>query len=264
MSITLPLGERFLPGQSLLHRLDARTKVAGTLLFIFAATLTPNGQWPAFGLLALVVAAATALGRLPPLLVLRRSALALPFLVVAVPLLFTRQGDDLFTVPALFWRWTATDNGLIALATVLAKSLLSVGAAVILTATTAPLDLLRALRGLGVPRIIVATLLFMYRYLFVIGEEAMRLLRARDSRSARVGRRSGGSLLWRAKVLGNMVGSLFLRSYERGERVFDAMTARGFSGELRSFSQPAMAGSDWLALSLLGTLLIGVQLYARL
>ncbi len=264
MSITLPLGERFLPGRSLLHRLDARIKVAGTLLFIFAATLTPNGQWSAFGLLALAVAVAVALSRLSPLLVLRRSALALPFLLVAVPLLFTKEGDALFTVPALFWRWTATDSGLIALATVLAKSLLSVSAAVVLTATTSPLDLLRALRGLGVPRIIVATLLFMYRYLFVIGEEGMRLLRARDSRSVRVGRSSGGSLPWRAKVLGNMVGSLFLRSYERGERVFDAMTARGFSGEVQSFSQPAVAGSDWLALSLLGIFLIAVQLYARL
>jgi cobalt/nickel transport system permease protein len=264
MSITLSLGERYLPGQSFFHRLDARTKVAGTLAFIFAATLTPAGQWPAFGMLALIVAAATALSRLSPLLVLRRSALALPFLVVAVPLLFTKTGDELFTVPALFWRWTATDNGLAAMGSVLAKSLLSVAAAVILTATTPPTALLRALRGLGVPRIIVATLLFMYRYLFVIGEEAMRLLRARDSRSARVGRRSGGSLPWRAKVLGNMVGSLFLRSYERGERVFDAMTARGYNGELRSLSEPAMARADWLALLLLAALLVGVQTYARL
>ncbi len=146
----------------------------------------------------------------------------------------------------------------------LSKSLLSVGAAVILTATTSPLALLRALRGLGVPRIIVATVLFMYRYLFVIGEEALRLLRARDSRSARVGRQSGGSLPWRAKVLGNMVGSLFLRSYERGERVFDAMTARGFNGELRSHSEPVMARTDWLALVLLMALLVGVQTYVRL
>ena len=83
----------------------------------------------------------------------------------------------------------------------------------------------------------------MYRYLSVIGEEALRLLRARDSRSVRVGRHSGGSLLWRAQVLGNMVGSLFLRSYERRERVFDAMTARGYDGELRSHSEPVMTRS---------------------
>ena len=92
MSITLHLGERYLPGQSLFHRLDARTKVVGTLAFVFAVSLTPVGQWPAFGMLALIVVAATAASRLSPLLVLRRSALALPFLIVAVPLLFTKEG----------------------------------------------------------------------------------------------------------------------------------------------------------------------------
>ncbi len=92
MSITLHLGERYLPGQSLLHRLDARTKVVGTLAFVFAVSLTPVGQWPAFGMLALIVVGATAASRLSPLLVLRRSALALPFLTVAVPLLFTKDG----------------------------------------------------------------------------------------------------------------------------------------------------------------------------
>jgi cobalt/nickel transport system permease protein len=261
MSMGFPLGERYLAGESLLHRLDARTKVVGTLAFIFAATLTPTGHWPAFAMLALLVALAVALSRLSPLLVMRRSALALPFLIVAVPLLFTKQGEALFTIPVFALQ--ATDSGLTALGTVLARSWLSVCAAVVLTATTAPLDLLRALRGLGMPRIIVATVMFMYRYLFVIGEEAMRLMRARESRSARVDRQSGGSLPWRAKVLGNMVGSLFLRSYERSERIFHAMTARGFSGELRFSSAAAMARIDWLMLAFLGALLVGVQVYAR-
>ena len=206
----------------------------------------PAGQWAAFALLVALLATAIAAGRLPPLLVLRRSALALPFLLVALPLLFTKSGEALFTVPAVFWRWHATDAGLTALCSVLAKSLLSVAAAVVLTATTPPFDLLRALRGIGVPRIIVMTVSFMYRYLSVIGEEATRLLRARDCRSVRVDRRSGGSLLWRSQVAGNMVGSLFLRSYERSERVFDAMTARGYDGELRGARRPdAGRAFDW-------------------
>jgi cobalt/nickel transport system permease protein len=264
MSIAFPLGDRYRAGDSLLHQLDARVKVVGALAFIFAATLVPTGHWSAFALLAILLMIAVAAARLPPLLVLRRSALALPFLLVALPLLFTRPGDVLFTVPAVFWRWHATDAGLIAVGSVLAKSLLSVAAAVVLTATTPSLDLLRGLQGLGVPRIIVSTVSFMYRYLSVIGEEAVRLLRARDCRSVRVGRRSGGSLLWRSRVTGNMVGSLFLRSYERSERVFDAMTARGYDGELRSFAAATMRAVDWGLLLALATVLVGIEVYARL
>jgi cobalt/nickel transport system permease protein len=264
MSIAFPLLDRYSAGESCLHRLDARTKLLATLAFIFAATLVPAGEWVAFALLAVLLATAVAAGRLPPLIVLRRSALALPFLLVAVPLLFTKPGETLVTVPAVFWNWHATDAGLTALCSVLAKSLLSVAAAIVLTATTPSFDLLRALRGVGVPRVIVTTVSFMYRYLSVITEEATRLLRARDCRSVRVDRRSGGSWLWRSRVTGNMVGSLFLRSYERSERVFDAMTARGYDGELRGLAISRLTAIDWGLLIALAILLIGIEIYARL
>ena len=264
MSIAFPLGDRYRAGDSPLHRLEARVKLLAALAFIFAATLVPAGQWMAFGLLAALLAVAVAAGRLPPLLVLRRSALALPFMLVALPLLFTKSGEVLFTVPAVFWHWHATDAGLTALCGVLTRSLLSVAAAVVLTATTPSFDLLRALHGIGVPRIIVMTVSFMYRYLSVIGEEAVRLLRARDCRSVRVDRRSGGSLLWRSQVAGNMVGTLFLRSYERSERVFDAMTARGYDGELRGLAAQTMKAVDWALLLTVAVLLIGIEVYARL
>lgn len=263
MSITLPLGERYLPGVSFLHRLDARTKLAGAFAFIFTATLIPFGRWPALAAMAALLALIAFAARLSPVLIARRSALALPFLLVALPLLFLKDGDELFSLPLLAWRLEVTDAGTVAAGSILAKALLSVAAAVILTTTTAPLDLLRALRSLGVPRIIVATVLFMYRYIFVIVDEAMRLLRARESRSARAGRGSGGPVAWRAKVLGNMVGSLFLRSYERSERVFAAMTARGFRGEVRPLAAPAMTVGDWLALALLVACLAVVLIYAR-
>jgi cobalt/nickel transport system permease protein len=264
MSFAFPLSDRYRDADSLVHRLDARVKLLSTLAFIFAATLVPAGEWTAFGLLAVLLAVAVAAGRLPALLVARRSALALPFLLVALPLLFTKPGDTLFTVPAVFWRWHATDAGLTALSTVLAKSLLSVAAAVVLTATTPSPELLRALRGVGVPRVIVTTVSFMYRYLSLIGEEALRLMRARACRSVRVDRRSGGSLSWRARVTGNMVGSLFLRSYERSERVFDAMTARGYDGELRTLAAPAIKALDLGLPAVVVALLIGIEVYARI
>ncbi len=260
----LALEERFQAGDSLLHRLEPRTKLLATVAFIFAATLTPAGRWEVLGGLAILLAAGVTLGTLSPLLVLRRSALALPFVLAAVPLLFTREGDELFTVPVLAWRWTASEAGLEAVLTILAKSWLSVSAAVVLTSTTPATELLHALRGLHTPRIIVATVSFMYRYIFVIGDEAQRLVRARQSRSASADGGSGGSIGWRAHILGNMIGSLFLRSYERAERIYDAMRSRGYDGELRSLATTSLRWADYAALALVLGLLAALETYARL
>jgi cobalt/nickel transport system permease protein len=105
---------------------------------------------------------------------------------------------------------------------------------------------------------------FTYRYLFTIMEEAQRLMRGRDSRSARVdGYRSGGTLRWRARVAGNMVGTLFLRSYERSERVFAAMQARGYDGEPRFLDVPVVRARDFLAAGAVVVYGLIVELYAN-
>jgi cobalt/nickel transport system permease protein len=262
MAVRVPFGERYLAGRSAIHTSDARVKLPATLTYVFAVTLTPVGHWPALGLLALPLMAVLALSGLPPLAVLRRSALALPFLLAAVPLMFTKEGDTLCSVPLL--GWTASREGLEAVLSILVKSWLSVVAAVILTATTPAAELLRAARALGLPRLLVATVSFMYRYLFVIGEEALRLMRARDSRSARLpGYRAGGRLGWRAKVLGNMIGSLFLRTYERSERVYAAMQARGYDGEPRFLWNRSWRLIDVVSAVALVAYLSGVEVYAR-
>ena len=103
------------------------------------------------------------------------------------------------------------------------------------------------------PRLLVAIIGFMYRYLAVLTGEASRLNRARLSRSAVVEGRGGGSLRWRAGVVGGMVGSLFLRSYERSERVYAAMQARGFDGEFRSMGGRALTAADWAAFAVVAT-----------
>ncbi|MGQ9572032.1 MAG: cobalt ECF transporter T component CbiQ [Dehalococcoidia bacterium] len=262
MAISIPSIERYQAGSSPIHNMDARVKLPLTLAYIFAATLTPVGHWLAFGLLAAPLAMALAASRLPPLLVLRRSALALPFIVVAVPLLFTKEGDALFRLQP--FGWTASEQGLVAVLTIFAKSWLAVTAAVILTATTPALELLRAMRTLAVPRLLVATVSFMYRYLFVIVEEAKRLLRARDSRSASLeGHKCGGGFAWRAGVLGQMIGSLSLRSYERSERVYAAMQARGYDGEPRFLWDNAWRLAEIMVALAVALYVAGVQVYAR-
>ena len=262
MAARVPFGERYVAGRSAIHTADARAKLPAALAYVFAVTLTPVGHWPALALLALPPAAALVLSRLSLLLVLRRSALALPFLLAAVPLVFTKEGEVLFNVP--LFGWTASQEGLEAVLSILAKSWLSMLAAVILTATTPAVELLRAMRSLGLPRLLVATVSFMYRYLFVIGEEALSLMRARDSRNARLpGQKGGGTLGWRAKVLGNMVGSLFLRTYERSERVYAAMQARGYDGEPRFLWRRAWRTTEVVLVVGLVAYLAGVELYAR-
>ncbi|MEX2372627.1 MAG: cobalt ECF transporter T component CbiQ, partial [Dehalococcoidia bacterium] len=232
MSAFAAVVERYEERDSPLHRADARAKVPAAFVYILAITATREGDWGVLALLALPVFAGALVSRLGVWFVVRRTFLALPFVMAAVPLIFTRDGATVFTLPLV--GWTASDEGIVAVTTILARSWIAVGVAALLVSTTTIVEILRALRAFRVPRLLVATIFFAYRYFFVIGEEALRMLRARDSRSAAVpGHRAGGSLRWRAQVAGHMVGSLFVRSLERSERVFAAMQSRGYQGEPR-------------------------------
>ena len=256
---TLPMRHSFLDryrqGTSLVHRLDPRLKMAATLAFVVVVTTTPPGNWVSFSLLAVLAIGAVLLARVPLAEGLKHSAVALPFAaMVAISLPFTQDGDVL-------WAWqpfglaqgrpldftlTITSAGLVLFGTVVLKAWLSIMASGLLVATTRFPDLLRALRSLHIPAILTSTISFMYRYLFVLVDEAMRLQTARASRS--VG--SGRSVMWRARILGRMIGSLFIRSYERSERIYAAMLARGFDGEIRSLTNLAWQTRDtWAGLA---------------
>ncbi|MDH7487758.1 MAG: cobalt ECF transporter T component CbiQ [Anaerolineae bacterium] len=232
-------------GESLVHRLDARLKVLLTLGFVIACSLTPAGGWRTFAALALLWLVSVLAARVPLPLLLRRSLVALPFALAAMTLLVTTPGAPLLRPPLA--ALTVTDAGLVAFLSVLLRSWLSLLMALLLSATTTFPDLLVALRTLRVPRTLVAVVAFMLRYLFVLGDEALRLLRAREARSAAAaGQRAGGAMRWRARVAGGMVGSLFLRSTERSERIFQAMASRGYQGEIRALTPPRLRPADVL------------------
>lgn len=255
--------ERYEARESVLHRADARAKVPATFFYILAVTSTREGDWVALALLLLPVVIGAFMSHLGPWFVLRRTFLALPFVLVALPLAFTRPGDTVFTVPLL--GWTASDEGIRAVATILARSWIAVAVATLLVSTTTIVEILRALRTFRLPRILVATVFFAYRYFFVIGDEAIRMLRARDSRSASLpGYDSGGTLRWRARVAGYMVGSLFVRSLDRSERVHAAMQARGYSGEPRFLDHPAFPVAQGVWAGLLVAYALAVQVGMRL
>jgi cobalt/nickel transport system permease protein len=259
----MPIGllDPYCQGASPVHRLDPRLKLLATLAFVLAATSTPPGAWPAFALLAALALAAIIAARLPLAKALKRSAIALPFAsMAAVSLPFTQGGAVVWSWPIFRWNLTVTDQGLLLFAAVVAKAWLSVTVSGLLVATTSFPDLLKAMRSLHVPVVLTATISFMYRYLFVLVDEAMRLQTARQARSAG----SGRTAAWRARVLGGMIGSLFIRSYERSERIYAAMLSRGFGGEVRSLTQLTWQARDsWVGLAW-ALALIGVALLARI
>jgi cobalt/nickel transport system permease protein len=226
--------DRYIARESPLHAADARLKFLLTIAFIVAVGLLPTGAFAAIAIAwaALVILSATA--GLGPFRLSRNAFFALPFMLAAAPLIFTRPEDPIASIPLGPLTITISGFGLLLFATIAAKSWVSVQAALLLTYTTPFHDLVDGLRRLHLPRILVSTISFMYRYLAVLSDEASRLMRARASRAAEVGGHGGGSIRWRASVVGGMVGSLFLRAYERSERVYAAMQARGFEGELKT------------------------------
>ena len=177
-------------------------KLVIALAFIFATTSIPPGKWPAFGAMLLIVWAVAAVSGVGIARVFLRSLIALPFILIALPTVFTKPGAPVFDLYLGLFTLTATVEGMEFFSSVLIKSWASVTAAVLLTSTTPALSLLSALRFLKIPEILVAVVLLMYRYLFVLVEEAQRMLRARAARSATIGPNSGGSLIWRAKSAG--------------------------------------------------------------
>lgn len=256
--------ERYESRNSLLHALDPRVKVLLTVLFIVCTSLLPDGAWAAFAASWLFVWLVTFLGRLTVAFVVRRSFIALPFALAAVTLLFTVPGPALVSWQLGGRTLTISEPGLVRFASVMARSWLSVQMAILLTASTPFPDLMHALRHLRVPHVLIAIIGFMYRYLFVLADEARRLLRAREARSAKPAAGGGGSLLWRAGVTGNMVGTLFVRSMERSERVYNAMVARGYRGRLLTLTPHTMARRDWLAAGVALLLLAAIQVVGRI
>ncbi|MGD8813578.1 MAG: cobalt ECF transporter T component CbiQ [Anaerolineales bacterium] len=231
---------------SALHRLDPRVKAVVTLVYVLAVGLTPQGAWVPFAAFLAFVLVASYFAKLGWSFTLRRSFVALPFMLAALAIPFVTPGPPMIELPVL--GWTVTETGLVRFLSILLRAWLAVQTAILFTATTAFTDLLWALRSLRLPKVLVAMLGFMYRYLFVLLDEAQRMIRARAARSPRSPGSARPSIGWQARVTGSMVGSLFLRALERSERVFAAMASRGYDGEVRSLVRFRMVSVDWIML----------------
>jgi cobalt/nickel transport system permease protein len=218
-----------------IHGLDARMKILGALAILVSLVLTHRAYAALFASYALLIIALSLAARLPVVPLALRAALVLPFAgTVAALNLF---GGD-----------AARAAG------VLGKSYLSACTALLLLAAAPVLALLRGLESLGAPRFLLMVAQFLYRYLFVLSEQAQHMTLARRCRAPRPSREP----LFRSAA--GAVAVLFARSYDRADRIHRAMLARGFQGHFVLLDPPAWRAADYASLAALAAVIAGLQL----
>jgi cobalt/nickel transport system permease protein len=225
-----------LPGASPLHRAPPQCKIAASLLFVLAVVATPREAVWAYGLYALLLAGLARVAGVPLPLLARRLVIELPFLLFAVLLPVVGQGERVEVLGVPLAR-----EGLWAAWNILGKGTLGVTASLLVAATTPVPELLRGLERLRLPRAFTTVAGFMVRYADVIADELRRM------RVARLSRGYDPRWIWQARAVAATAGALFIRSYERGERVYLAMVSRGYAGSMPVLDDLAASRRQWLA-----------------
>jgi len=223
-------------GHSPVHRMAPEAKVAALLVFVLGVVATPREAMWAFGIHGFLLLAVVTFAELPIGFVLRRMTIEAPFVTFALFLPFLGGGAETevlgvgLSIDGLWGAWN-----------ILAKATLGVGASVTLIATTEIPELLHGLDRLRVPRLFTAIAGFMVRYIDVVAGELQR------TRTAMTARGHDPRWLWQVGPLATAAGALFVRSYERGERVHQAMVARGFDGRMPPIDERRATPIEWAA-----------------
>ena len=226
----------YVPGTSPVHRLPPQCKLVAVLAFVLLVVATPRDRIWAFGAYAVLLAAVTATARIPFGTVARRIVIEVPFVAFAVLLPFVAEGERITVLGV-----GMSESGLWGAWNILAKGTLGVVASILLAATTEPRLLLLGIERLRMPQLITQIATFMLRYGDVVAAELGRMRVARASRGfeARDVRAT--------RVLAKSIGALFLRSYERGERVHLAMLSRGYTGRMPVVHAVGATAAQWTA-----------------
>lgn len=228
--------------KSPVHTIDPRLKLIGLFVALFAVVVTPNGRFLDYFFFAPLFLILLIAARLPFMAVFRRMAVVIPLVtIIAVSLLFMNPGN----------------TGLVNFASVVTKALLAVWIMTLLTATTSFKDLLSAMRRLRFPVIITSLMGFIYRYIFLFIDEAEHLNIARKSRSF------GNNIYLAMKGFGWMLSSLFIRSFERGERIYQAMCSRGFTGEHMTLAEMKASNKDIITTILFVFIIFAIKYIGR-
>ena len=221
-------------GVSPVHNLDSRIKLLTTFVFIIIVTSFDKYEARQLVPLVLFPVVMVTSGNIPLKSILRRVLIVSPFAVLIG--IFNPLFDR---VPLYFINGLPISGGWISFLVILIKFVLTVSSSLILVSTTGFYDVCLALSRLRVPVVFVLQLMFLYRYLFILVEEGIRLTRAHSVRSFR---KRGMDL----KVFGSLVGQLLLRTLDRAQRIYTAMISRGFDGTVKLTRESRIHGRDVL------------------
>lgn len=241
-----------------IHGLNAKSKIITLLLLLIISVSTKPTSYLAFIIYGSVILTLILISKVPFKYVLKKSLIVIPFAVmVAIFIPFLKKDATGVGISiGLGSSITVSYSGLIIFLSVIIKSYIGVLTVILLSSTTSFPNLLRGFEELKFPKFIVMLASFTYRYLFVLADEVIKMKRARDSRSF------GGRWLWHVKTIGHMIGTLFLRSYERGERIYIAMVSRGYEGELNRTKSSSLKSADLVFIASVAVIIISVRVLA--
>lgn len=232
---------------SVIHRMAPEAKLVAAVGMVASIAITPREAIWAFGIYAFLIVCLAALARIRVRFIAVRLLAITPFVLFALFIPFIATGETIevgfveVSVPGLWGAWN-----------ILIKAVLGASVSILLTATTEVADIIRGLRVLRVPVLFISIATFMIRYLELITEEMGRM------RMAMTARGYDPRWLTQARPIATSAGALFIRTYERGERIHLAMLARGFTGEMPVEERPAIARPQWL------TVLVVVMIFATI
>ena len=207
--------------------MPAHLKIVAGLLFIIVGVATSISNWQAFIGYFLVIGTVLAIAKLPVKKILSRATVEIPFVLFAFLMPFFGTGEKFELLGLSLYR-----EGLLAGAAIIAKGTLGLLVAITLSGSTKAREIIGGLEILRLPALMVQIATFMLRYVNVVSDEMERMKVARQSR----GFEAKGIADW--KILTQAAGALFIRSYERGERVHLAMLSRGYVGVMPVMEKP--------------------------
>lgn len=233
------------------HALPPQVKVASAFVFVFIVAVTPRDAVWAFAIYAVALLSLAVASRVRIRFMLVRLLGILPFVAFAFLIPFIASGEQVEIVGI-----DVSRQGLWGAWNIIAKATIGAGTSILLAATTEVPDIISGMARLRVPAVFTSIAGFMIRYLELTAEEIARM------RVAMTARGYDPRWLWQAKPIASSAGALFVRSYERGERVYEAMLSRGFTGEMPELRSRDPRVVDWVAGSLLPLLGLGVLVVA--